>query len=309
MAIQSRDGSAFCNKPFGRSLTARLMRWMLASMTDEELNAKYAEHGYAVFSFDAQLNVCATNSSHHEDLVALLMKSKSYVVDSPISWKKIAALKHNKDTFFIIGRTVLDEDNDIGHLFKEEMLTSRNLLVMSPYRSEDGFEIYLHRLDKILPLIFSEDSLKEVKEKTGKFQEWVTKREADIDIEKQEILQLLKIKDISELKKRKPADNLAIVKELADYIHQHSHLCWFRFGLSAFVARHCYAFLLASKFPKIRNEFKMPDYINVFGDTGVLQNALFFGAGLLTRDLALRQMADEAGVENDIERVESGVSR
>ena len=66
-------------------------------MTDEELNAKYAEHGYAVFSFDAQLNVCATNSSHHEDLVALLMKSKSYVVDSPISWKKIAALKHNKE--------------------------------------------------------------------------------------------------------------------------------------------------------------------------------------------------------------------
>jgi hypothetical protein len=67
--------------------------------------------------------------------------------------------------------------------------------------------------------------------------------------------------------------------------------------LSAKVARHCYALLLAENFPKIRDEFSDSNRLNVFGDTQILQNAIFLEAGILSNDGALERMAGYAGLE------------
>ncbi len=260
-------------------------------MTQEE---RFENHPSVIMRLDERLQV-REFLYPKDDLEARIRNSKCVVVDRNPPWAKISMMPENRDTIFVVGRTVLDEEETIEHFFKEKMFAAKNIVLMVPYPDNNGFEIHLHLLDEVMNDILSAESRNAIKDKTEKYQQWRKTRLSHIAFEKQEILKILRVNDIAELGETK-LDNIAIIRQLAAYIMQYSPRCHYHYGLAAEVARRCYAVLLAANFGKIRKEFQ-EGKINVFGDTMILQNALFMNAGILTGDKALIEMAGYGGVE------------
>ena len=172
--------------------------------------------------------------------------------------------------------------------------------MFQPGDANIGNVVMLERLDSHFRSVFDESSLIEASkpknERTdARFLEYQNQFKADVEHERNVILLLLgKIKDISELPSPKELEQKRT--QFLAFIQKEAPQCSGDYLKTVGVARHCYALLLAEKL-KMRTEFSKQDYLNVFGDTRIIQNALFLQAGIFSGDKPLKRMASYAGLD------------
>ena len=234
-----------------------------------------------------------------EDLLSMLLRVERYVVDSNVDWQVEAAKPENQNKAFIIPRTVTDEAWNIqAALFGPKVkVENKNLFLFGPEKTRNDPVFVIHRLETY-KLILEDGGLAEESKPTEerhsdlRFIEQLQKRRDNVKIEQQAILVLLGVSDIGYL----PARN-ELTEKIAQFsvvIERDVPLCLGNFGRGIHVARLCYARSLMEQ-RSMRTEFAKQG-VNVMNDTFSLQNALFFGAGIMTKDANLRRMADYAGL-------------
>jgi hypothetical protein len=274
----------------------------LNSLTKDE-QRDFVGHAFTFCSLSGEIQ----QLEGRENLFEVVAQMERYIVDTNSNWKTEATRTENRNKAFIIGKTIMDEqDNIAGLLFGPNTnIQNNNIFVMGIYRPRDSNtepRILLERLDQYYRGVFNEESLlaasksrrERRQQKDTEFLEYEGQLAAGVENEKQALLLLLgKLKDISELPlpdelKEKRLQFLAAIQREAlncsgDYLR------------AVNVARHCYALLLMEKL-KMRTEFAKPGYLNVFGDTAIIQNALFMRAEILSSDKPLKRMASYAGL-------------
>jgi hypothetical protein len=261
----------------------------------------FKEHSFSISTLEGAIIFCNPPA---ENLFEIVLSRKRYIVDRNTneSWQTTAAKSANQDKAFILGKTMSDEEYNIKSLFfgKKVQKEKGNLFVLGMADWEDCNAICLERIDEYFRSVFDPQSLKSVSSEGGRgaderFLKWERNRREIIEHERQAILLLLGVKAVSEL--GLPAALACKMSSLASFIRNNARQCLGNWRLSGYVARHCYAMLLAENFPQIRCEFAEADYLNVFGDTLIVHNALFMEAGILSNDGALKRMAGFCGLE------------
>jgi hypothetical protein len=228
-----------------------------------------------------------------------------YVVDTNSNWQAESAKPENRDKAFILGKTISDEqDNLQGLLFGPRVkIHNNNIFLLGVFQTgsrSNGDFVMLERLDQYFRLVFEPSSLlqgsKPKKERTDKKSlEYEKQFKAGVEHERKVVLLLLgKIKKISELP---PPQELEQKRaQFLAFIQKESSACSGNYLKAVGVARHCYALLLMEK-RSIRTEFSKEENLNVFGDTRIIQNALFMQAKILSGDKPLKRMATYANLE------------
>lgn len=151
--------------------------------------------------------------------------------------------------------------------------------------------LVISRLDEHLTKILDMDGLRKFDQQAKGKAKWDTS--TSIADEKSKVLGLLGvslIEEIADPKARSVKDQALKIS-----IEQKRNQCFKDFWISNDVSRYAYSrLLLASR--KARNEFADFDYPNVFGDSHLVQNALFLNAGILSKDKGVKQMAKFCGL-------------
>ena len=240
-----------------------------------------------------------------EDLFEVLGRMERYVVDTNSNWKSAAAKPQNKDKAFILTKTLTDEQEDIDGLFFGPKTDTHNdniflLGVFCPAYSAVPL-MMLDRLDHHYEGVFDKErllaaSLPAKEKKAVRDKDYLAYRkqfENGVEQEKAVILRALGISDILQLPSPK---ELEVKRHLfRNYITSVAPFAVLNFEKSIDVARHCYSLLLM-ECERVRTEFSKPDYYNVFGDTRIIQNAVFANASILSADKGLKRMAGYAGI-------------
>ncbi len=267
----------------------------------EEARRTIAEHAVSFCKLDGEY---LPMPHEKENLFEVVSQRERYVVDTNSNWQAESARPENRDKAFILGQTIIDEqDNMRGLLFGPKVkLHNRNIFVLSVFHASDpsiGNVMMLERLDAHYASVFDETSLREgskprKERKDAKSLEYQRQFKAGVEHERQVILLLLgKIKEISELPV--PKELKPMRARFLAFIRKESPECSGDYLRAVGVARYCYALLLA-EVRKMRTEFSKRDYLNVFGDTRIIQNALFLQAEILSGDRPLKRMASYAGL-------------
>ena len=142
--------------------------------------------------------------------------------------------------------------------------------------------LIISRLDAHATAILDMNAIRKFDQPCGGNTKW--NRTNSIAEEKEKVLALLYVKQMEELKHL-----------LEGKIPE----CFKQFWGSDDVARLAYARLLLGQdhvSSQARKEFADQNYANVFGDVHLIQNALFFDAGLASNDRAVKRMAHFCGL-------------
>jgi len=273
----------------------------LKSLPPDERQAleKCVEHSFTIMTFQGEV-FC--HPLRPENLFDEVWNKNHYVVDRNVPWAKIAAKPENLDKAFILGKTMSDEEpNTKALLFSPKVKSeNNNLFVLGLIDLNQRRVIILERIDKEYRSVFDPKSLSASSSESGrktdaKMVQWEYDRKRTIEHERRQVLDLLGVKTISDLPP--PEHSVELMKKLVAFIKSNARRCLFNWELSAYVARHSYALLLAEHFPKIHEEIAEREYWNVFGDTQILKDALFLEAGILSGDKALARMGGYCGLE------------
>lgn len=241
-----------------------------------------------------------SGSFEQENLLAVLISMKRFVVDSNSPWKREAAKPENFDKAFVVGETAMDEpDNLKGVLFSRLIDTSNNNLFSFGQNNLGTVPFYeISRFDEHHRAIFDEKRLdEESKPRAGRTDAEFVQREmenmAAVDDLRRFILSGLELARLTRL----PAPSLTEPKRLRllEMIRKLAPLCPHSFWNSIRVATFCYAVLLLERDDiggKTRREFNDLTNRNVFGDTRLLQNALWLNSHILSSDRAVKRMTE-----------------
>jgi hypothetical protein len=180
-------------------------------------------------------------------------------------------------------------------LQKQDFKMTSMMFVTSWYSTGFNRMIVISRLDAHATAILDMNALRKCDQPCGGNTKW--NRTKSIGEEKEKVLVLLCVKRMEELK---AVHNWRAKDEkLRLCIEETKPECFKRFWRSDDVARLAYARLLlgqAHVSSEARKEFADPNYPNVFGDVHLIQNALFFNAGLASNDRAVKRMARFCGL-------------
>jgi hypothetical protein len=240
------------------------------------------------------------NPNQSENLFDVVSRMRRFIVDSNSDWKRLSRKSANRNVAFIVGRTVeTEEDNLSGVFFSHKVdLTNNNLFGFGLQVLGDHLLVCLHRIDPAFRLIFDQEKLdresRPRKQRTEpEFLDRQAREQEAIDAEKREILLVLGVRHITELPDRK--NLVEQERRLLTAIQSASPLAYYNWEISVLSARQCYALMLIQK-RRMRHEFGLPDYRNVFGDVTLVQNALFMRSGILSNDDAPRRMLGYTGM-------------
>ena len=240
------------------------------------------------------------NPIQRENLFQVLEGMERYIVDSNSNWKAESKEPRNKDVAFIIGRTVdTEEDNLKGLLFSPKVDVTNNNIFGFGLEDVAGLRLVaLHRLDRYFKLIFDPVKLDEESKprtKRTNVENVLSEKRAiaSIEQEKSVILDILGVHRIADLPERKALANKE--RDLLGCIRSNAIHCRYNWKLSVEVARRCYALLLIQQ-RRMRSEFALPGYRNVFGDMTLVQNGIFLRAGILSADKAPKTMLSYTGL-------------
>ena len=236
-----------------------------------------------------------------ENLFEVIRHKQRFLVDSNFDWKRESAKLEHKDKAFIVGKTVVDEHKNFKGLFfsPSVSLENKNVFILSPFSFNNQFVVRLERLDEYFRYGFDEHALDESSKPRStradsKSAEYHAMFKAGVEHERKAILLLFGIGDIKEL--AEPSQLGILRQQFREFIRLESPNCSGRYIYAAGVARHCYALLLA-EVRRMRSEFAESEYLNVFGDTRIIQNALFLQSAILSNDGAVKRMARYAGLD------------
>jgi len=264
---------------------------------------------------------CYTENGHYlkhrldkEDLLSVLMRMERYLLDSNLPGSVAEAKRPgNRNKAFILGQTFTDERENLRDtLFGPKADNSNNNLFTFGYVGRNKIPylptpcLVIHRLDIYYRPMMDEDRLRASSPSTAKNLQQDTdlvERERDhfdyvSDMKRRILNDILQLPCVTHL----PSVELAESKkaQLIHIIRSRASECFLRYWNAVEVSSLCYAALLLEPDEigkKTRDEFNFHDEVgnpkpNVFGDTRLLQNALWLKAHILSKDRAIRRMAE-----------------
>lgn len=238
-----------------------------------------------------------------ENLLAVLMRMECYIIDSNLPGSVSDATKpENKNKAFILGQTFTDERENL----EDALLGSRvdnsnnNLFAFGFVGDEIRWLptpcLMLYRLDSYLQITMNAKGLRE--ESRPRVKRMLDDPEF-IESERKDMADVLHFKEIilKEILRWPDITCLPPVKfngrkkaQLIEIIRSKAPSCFTNYSNAAYVASLCYAALLLEPDKigvKTRNEFCKPNRRHVFGDTRLIQNALWLKARILSNDGAV----------------------
>ncbi len=236
------------------------------------------KHSFSVYDFKSNF----LGSSTGEDLFHVICSGERIIVDN-CEWKKRSLAQ--PQLAFILGKTIVDERNNLhGELFNEKIRGGRsNVFLFGVEKIKDcSIGLVIHRLDAHLPEIFSGPIPPRSGPNAGDPNKW------NCPIKRERLRDSVKnlMNDSSE--------------RLHGYVASNVQACFRNFDQSCLVADYCHALaLLEIRQQSHRERQKFSNNAsNLFGDTALIQNALFLGAKILSGDRAfLKQMADYCSIQ------------
>jgi hypothetical protein len=222
-----------------------------------------AEHAFSVYDLDMN---CLTQG---EDLFKTIQGMDRVIVDNCVPWKERALAEPQRA--FILGQTMDHESSNLeGDLFNEEVKGGReNVYLVGIDSRNKPIKILIHRLDSHFKAGF--------KSRLPRLDEMSPAEEAGWnDPEKRRLLR----DRIAELTLFFSED------QMQQKINDQLSRCFGNFGLSCCTAEFVYALMLVKTFHNDSGEREkfMNNDKHLFGDTGIIRDALFFEALILSDD-------------------------
>lgn len=304
-------------KPFF-TMPKRQVEHILASQSQQDRARilKLLEHSCSMYGFTGKH---IPHDFEKEDLLDVIKKRDTYVVDSNSDWKKVCT--ENPDKAFIITPALSRENPNTKDLILHEKRCKLGNIFSFGIDANLGC-ILIDKIDEVFHYSFDNAKLTEASRGKG---ETVAKQKAEtwtaIEVEKQTIRDIIRemLVRITELSKvpigtafinsgraadlppNKETQVMAdafktTIKQLQLIPDSKHHV-----SKSQKLAHLCYATLLLEdkqerKDEGTRFEFDCPQYEHVFGDMHIVQAAIYLQAKILTRDKTLEQMASYADI-------------
>lgn len=235
-----------------------------------------------------------------KNLLDVILRHERFVCDSNSSWKDEAGKICNRSKVFIIPHTALDEPEDVhGNLFGKKVdFSNENIYFFTAAPYQGGLCLAIERYDSEFINRFSPDKIKQVsrermKKTDPKYLESEREILAQVRKEKENILSVLNVPNIENLPSVK--DSEQIKSGIINYVRSAGPKCFKNYQNAMNVAGLCYAALLLEQDDvgkKTRNEFSNPSRRNLFGDTWLFRDALWFNARILSNDRAVARMVE-----------------
>jgi hypothetical protein len=272
---------------------------------------EFAKHSESCYTENGQYMKSPIDK---EDLLSALVKMERYLVDSNLPGSVGEAKKpENRNKAFILGQTFTDERENLRDtLFGPKADNSNNNIFTFGYVGRNKIRHYpipclvIQRLDVFYRPMMDENRLRaESRSPTQRIKDDAdfTERERDhldyiSDLKNRILNNILHWPDVTslppvEFTERKKAQLIQIIRSKASGCFSHY---WNAVEVSSF----CYAALLLEPDGvgiKTREEFTFQDEAgnpkrNVFGDTRLIQNALWLNARILSNDRAVKRMVE-----------------
>jgi hypothetical protein len=231
-----------------------------------------------------------------KNLFDVIGQMKRYVVDGNSPWKQEASKPENCDKAFVAGETALEEpDNLKGQLFSRHIDVCNDNLFIFGLNGLLSVPVYeLARFDEYHWAIYNHKSLDDDSQpRTGRVDAIERQHMFNVQHLREFILGILELRfeDLTRLPppaitEPKKAALLQRVRDFAPFTFKNHRA-------SYEVATMCYAALLLERDEigrKTRREFQDLTNRNVFGDTRLIQNALWLAANLFSYDKAVGRM-------------------
>lgn len=271
--------------------------------TSSRLPTDHKKHAITFLSFWGKEKL-----STQENLFEVIQRfARRFVVDNHVDWFGLSAAPDDANTAFILGTTADKEASPLRLLLEGKAGTPkvRQNVFLFGMKSPTAYDAFyghrtpllvISRLDAHATVIRDMDGLRKFDQPRGDKTKWDTSQ--SIADEKEKVLSLLginRIEEVAQLPNRRLKD-----EELRLSIERERPKCFKRFWESNDVSRFAYARLLLEMkrtSRQARKEFAKADYPHVFGDRDLIQNALFFSAGILSRDKGVKEMARLCGLQ------------
>jgi hypothetical protein len=277
---------------------------------------EFAKHSESCYTENGQY---LKHPIDKEDLLSVLLKMERYLIDSNLTGSVGEAKKpENKNKAFILGQTFTDERENLRDtLFGPKADNSNNNLFTFGYVGRNKIRHYpipclvIQRLDAYYRPMMDENRLRAESRSPAqrvKDDADFIEREQDhfdyvSDLKNRILNDILHWPNVTslppaEFTERKKAQLIRIVRAKATG-------CFSCYWNAVEVSSLCYAALLLEPDgigKKTREEFSLQDEAGnpkriVFGDTRLIQNALWLNARILSNDGAVRRMVEYLGLQ------------
>lgn len=292
-----------------------------------ELLRIQAQHSVSTYGLDGEHLL---NDFEKEDLLALIMGMERLLLDSnTLSQLREAGKPENGNKAFILGQTVMDEADNLKEILFKWNAGNSNHNVFD--FGLDGLgasgslvpELIIDRHDSHYELIFDKALLRKESRPGARRtdREFLERREQRmggvLDL-KRRILNMIGLPGAGPmppvqhmsfmkfvLEKQLQADASGMARKrswLVEFARSKAPGCFKNYAGACDAAVLCYTALLLEQHAedavgkKTRDEFFDPSRLNVFGDTRLIQNALWLRASILSNDGAVRRMVQYLGV-------------
>jgi hypothetical protein len=223
-----------------------------------------------------------------------------FVVDNHVPWEQYARQRQHSRIAFIVGTTVLNECPKLLHVFEGahgHRKAYRNVFhfnaeiseVTEPGHIVTG-TLYLDRLDDALLSLYDREKLTSIGDFDSVSGFRKPKEEPSTELER--LRRIIRAELLQRLGVRA---GCPLPMGLPQLIQTSARKSFKDYRISCSVARMCLALLLIQE-RKARGRFESMGSANAFSDAGLLKDALFFKASILSQDQGVRQMASFCGV-------------
>lgn len=222
-----------------------------------------------------------------------------YVVDNHIPWTQYADRKDFAKTAFILGTTALNEKAQLISIYERPggtLRSHRNVFLFHGRDfkwHEDG-----RMLNGLLVIDRLDDTISSLDDRNKVLvfgDHRILKNPRDESPrETQRLTEFMRAELLNLLVKR--ADLQPTTPPLLEQIQEGLGQCFGNYRRSIDVARLCYAQLLTRSSRAVQNFLKKGS-VNGFLDAGLIKDALFFNALILTQDAGVREMANYCGIK------------
>ena len=264
------------------------------SESEMQLFSEQKKHACSVYHLNGQR---ITIPFDREDLLSVLMKMERYMPDcNSLNCLDDAKRPENRNRAFILWNTIWEEQANLEALVR--LKSPHDNLFTIEFIAEDEVpfhRIVIHRMDEFYPLIMDRRRLK--RESCRRNQE----RERDHMLRVQQFRKT--IRDFLIGLDVTMAGHSMFLKQafVQDRIRSLVPGCFKNYGRCCDIAMYCYAALLlgymdTKVWRKSWGEFNDDVNPNVFGDTSLLQNALWLHSRIISNDNALKKMVGYTSV-------------
>jgi hypothetical protein len=234
------------------------------------------EHNFSIYNLDMH-NIA---NSKGEDLFHTITSMARVVVDNNAEWKSRS--EREPQSAFLLGRTIDNETPNLEGVFSNRKICNgrTNVFLTGIEVAQRQKLIVIHRLDPHFKAVFR-GALPNLDQIQSPEKAAWNNPIARADLRDRILFELTRSSDAA----------------LTAKIVEQSQHCLRNYNLSCITASWAYGLMLAETFHRDKREVKkfVDNHENLFGDTAVIQEALFYDAAILSHDRHVRTMAAYCG--------------